>query len=747
MATANSSDQTFRYVEQARNWIEICDRLHGEVCVPNLISERPPEDIPRWLIDTHQQCVVPGVSADRYMALSYVWPETRGSPDPPDPSLAGSSPCKQHTLLLDNATISDFQTVGFLDNENVTQRIPMVIRHAMRLAHVLGLRYLWVDRLCIVQNDSGEGGTLSQVAKMDKIYAGAYLTYIGAASEEIYEKRLLSDWPSFTTSRYDDWDTPRAGDNSNLSNEQTTGAISAHYALLSNSNWGKRGWTYQEQILCNRALVILDEGFFWDCHYCVWDGIDLHPSEDLADGLLRADMGQHFSTRWWPDFGLYLDLICPYNGRNFTYPQDAILGISGILNALGNSFPGGFIFGLPRLFLDHALLWQPFGTADRRMDRTEDGTIHSSLPSWSWCGWQVFVDAESLRSGLSYIDDKACRAGSWTTRNLVEWRLCLPDETEESVIEPDILDNYVNTGYDIGHELPEGWLRCDIANSSSHSGGHPTGPLHTHVKHRDIYFKHPVPLKQAATNQTLPKVPFHMTCSTSTISFHAAAMLTCTGTDSWTIMAPPKVSVFGDKIFALGPAEGKACPILVLQQPHGAFGGLLRLMSEDDFDKDVPLELIAISTGSANRRDMRASLEWHIFAAREDKYRDGNYGQEFHYSPTWMSAKGKYALSFDIAMAFDKEAVRKHTRWISFCSRKWSTAQNRSLRNQPGSARKASEERKPEKEEDPEEAICEFYNVLWIEHKDGIAYRRACGRVPKYIWEAYATGPVDIKLG
>jgi hypothetical protein len=42
---------------------------------------------------------------------------------------------------------------------------------------------------------------------------------------------------------------------------------------------------------------------------------------------------------------------------------------------------------------------------------------------------------------------------------------------------------------------------------------------------------------------------------------------------------------------------------------------------------------------------------------------------------------------------------------------------------------------------------CEFYNVLWIERKDGIVYRRACGWVPKHIWEAHATGPVDVKLG
>jgi len=47
----------------------------------------------------------------------------------------------------------------------------------------------------------------------------------------------------------------------------------------------------------------------------------------------------------------------------------------------------------------------------------------------------------------------------------------------------------------------------------------------------------------------------------------------------------------------------------------------------------------------------------------------------------------------------------------------------------------------------PEDAVCEFYNVLWIKRREGIAHRRACGWVPEYIWEAHVTGPVEVKLG
>lgn len=51
--------------------------------------------------------------------------------------------------------------------------------------------------------------------------------------------------------------------------------------------------------------------------------------------------------------------------------------------------------------------------------------------------------------------------------------------------------------------------------------------------------------------------------------------------------------------------------------------------------------------------------------------------------------------------------------------------------------------------QDPEESTEEhhFYNVLWIECKDGIAYRRAAGRIPKAIWENNSPELSEIILG
>jgi hypothetical protein len=50
-------------------------------------------------------------------------------------------------------------------------------------------------------------------------------------------------------------------------------------------------------------------------------------------------------------------------------------------------------------------------------------------------------------------------------------------------------------------------------------------------------------------------------------------------------------------------------------------------------------------------------------------------------------------------------------------------------------------------EDQPRKGPYEFYNVLWIEWEDGIAYRKGVGRVEKNMWEAQPLERIDVTLG
>lgn len=41
----------------------------------------------------------------------------------------------------------------------------------------------------------------------------------------------------------------------------------------------------------------------------------------------------------------------------------------------------------------------------------------------------------------------------------------------------------------------------------------------------------------------------------------------------------------------------------------------------------------------------------------------------------------------------------------------------------------------------------EWYNVFWVEWNDGIAYRKALGRVIKHVWEEQDLEPIRLMLG
>ncbi|KAF2994043.1 hypothetical protein E8E13_000773 [Curvularia kusanoi] len=222
--TFDPSGKDPTYMRTIKEWIDACNKSHADACVPVPVSERPPHEIPTWVIDTIQHCLVPGSSVDRYVALSYVWPDNKGSPDD---HLDG----KHESLMLTERNLSEFQHPGHLSSNNSLNALPHIIKYAIGFTTHLGERYLWVDRLCVLQNNGL--GCDDEVMRMDKIYGGAYLTFVAAAPDNMFSKGSSLEWPY--RDRTVRWKTP----------------IATLYLDLKSSKYSTRGWTYQEQILYN----------------------------------------------------------------------------------------------------------------------------------------------------------------------------------------------------------------------------------------------------------------------------------------------------------------------------------------------------------------------------------------------------------------------------------------------------------------------------------------------------------------
>lgn len=112
------------------------------------------------LIDTKSECLVkiPKGCSPNYLTLSYVWG-------------------------TEKYFIATKANIKFLEEDQSlfhrAHQLPRTIKDAIKITRILCQRYIWVDALCIVQDDDDERAV--QVKNMDRIYKNSKLTIINAS--------------------------------------------------------------------------------------------------------------------------------------------------------------------------------------------------------------------------------------------------------------------------------------------------------------------------------------------------------------------------------------------------------------------------------------------------------------------------------------------------------------------------------------------------------------------------------------
>lgn len=727
------------YATHLEGWIQSCNENHGDICQVDPIVERPPHHIPDWVIDTEDGCIVRGCSVQRYVALSYVW-SCAGEDD------GGGGAAAEDRLILQKGNLDEFCRQGFL-RTHVLERVPVVIQDAMDFVQLSGFRYLWVDSLCIVQHD---GTTRDRIGLMNEIYSGASFTIIAAAST----KRLFGN--KHGPSPYE-WITEQ----------------DLHSDLLS-SYWASRGWTFQEQLLSKRSIVFLDYVCFWDCQREVqWPRPSMnedtdsplpymgrlvrllrdwqpppnsrHPFEKGALGrarrkIIRGDESQGpKSLSSVPDLGFYIELVCRYSNRNLTYDQDVLPAFSGVLEALSRrSFLGGFICGLPAVFLDSALLWQPLLKARRRSPVGTATRIApmAPLPSWSWAGWQCLVDPDSFESGLDYMNwesrpfYKTDPRMSWTTWKLVDWFTFSHDCSINPVNEPALLQSFKAAWKDHNHgSLPMGWSRNVLG-------------AFVHASDPTVSCQYPVPTQNTNSTMVADRNISLLSCTTKLASLRVRRVLVPSGidteeqeTDGGVAHRWIDTSVFRTDLYNLKPQLHEVCPVITLEDKQGRWAGAMTIMENtSSVQSGSELEMVAISTGSALQSDVAASYPEKIDSDGYWCYRRSS--EQYRFKPLdWHggldigAGEGEFSAA-DSARQSLNSGIDVGP--FASCHRPDNTGATVGATASAGSDR-------PER--------YHFYNILWVETIDGVMYRKAVGRVPKEVWELNCGEPTKIVLG
>jgi Heterokaryon incompatibility protein (HET) len=150
--------------EQMKWWLHLCDThpLHRGVCTcPRIIRSEGSETLHSLrVVDVIDMRLVDIGWQEKYVALSYVW--------------GGAKPPKLRKSQI--PVYTEKGSLGIL-----LPTMPNTIQDLFTLTRKLGLRYLWFDSLCLVQDDPED--LRRGIMNMELVYESSYVTIITADTE------------------------------------------------------------------------------------------------------------------------------------------------------------------------------------------------------------------------------------------------------------------------------------------------------------------------------------------------------------------------------------------------------------------------------------------------------------------------------------------------------------------------------------------------------------------------------------
>ena len=222
-----------------KKWSDWCTQIHKDTCFADFKGNRLTA---LRVIDVEQQCVtdLEVTAHSRWIALSYVWGQARG-----------------HVLTRSNKYC--LYQAGALNEAY----LPATIYDAMLVTQAMQERFLWVDALCIIQDDDEDKEMF--IGRMDDIYAQASLTIINAAGADARD--FL---PGVREQSARETQEPFDFKGSTLVRRLDPIDSESRGNWLGDSVWLTRGWTLQEGLLSQRALIFTAEQVYWQCQDATW---------------------------------------------------------------------------------------------------------------------------------------------------------------------------------------------------------------------------------------------------------------------------------------------------------------------------------------------------------------------------------------------------------------------------------------------------------------------------------------------
>jgi hypothetical protein len=349
-------------------------------------------------------------------------------------------------------------------------QLPRTFQDAFKITHALGIPYLWIDSLCIIQDDPEDWA--NEAMGMARVYSGANLVLSADSAcsddEGFLQQRIVRDSILLPTKADDDlirstkplqlalmpaWRRP-------------TKSYAEGHDILADEAISQRAWTMQERLLARRCLHYTGQGMAWECDHVQasesGDAVCLY-STDFQEWGLRIicenmwvghSVFEVDALHYWAAVeqdsdrlllrgNAWCSMVEQYSARSITKQDDRLPALSGIVSLVAQKCDDTelyYLAGLWASFLLEGLLW--CGAFRDQHSSRPDVYV---APSWSWASlvgpvrfpvytwfdrvrWQARLNRAKFEPLASYISHSLAPAGPDLSGQLLggELRLMAP---------------------------------------------------------------------------------------------------------------------------------------------------------------------------------------------------------------------------------------------------------------------------------------------------------------------------------
>ncbi|PVI00674.1 HET-domain-containing protein [Periconia macrospinosa] len=385
LTTFRGGDENLKIIN---SWLDECQKSHAFCKQRNSLQMPLPTRLLEIADDSTVHLIETGGQVGQYVALSYCW-----GPNPQNNSMTTISNVRDR-----------LQPRSIRRNE-----LPAAIADAITITESLGIKHIWVDALCMIQDSlEDKHGELSN---MSKYYKNSFLTiaastqscttgFIGTLGrcEKHPDSELPSDLvplPIFAMNR----DVDRGGQGTIYVREENP------YQIFQEPI-NQRAWTMQEMILAPRVLMF-GSRVMWFCQHMTHSdgGIEDWSFDDnemertrrefqIALSNLDRDTNDEEDSqeKKQPDnsdiYHLWHRIVGTYTRRSLTHAVDKFPAISAIAAEFARLSKSDYLAGLWRSNLIRDLLWTTSKPATHRPETWR-------APTWSWASVDDAIFYES----------------------------------------------------------------------------------------------------------------------------------------------------------------------------------------------------------------------------------------------------------------------------------------------------------------------------------------------------------------